>query len=120
MTAYSLQNPTTNSQAYTVKLIQKGPTLFTTSPESLPHELRQVARMIDVGMGKNDVIYRGGIERQMPVFFERLLAATLIQSAIKKDSLAGSLDKMHRSRRRASCAVKSYFHLAFLNRFVLR
>ena len=26
--AYRLQNPTTNSQAYTVKLIQKGPTLF--------------------------------------------------------------------------------------------
>ena len=32
MTAYSLQNPTTNGQAYTVKLIQKGPTPFCHEP----------------------------------------------------------------------------------------
>ena len=60
--------------------------------ESLADELRQIAGVVDVGVRKNHVVNRFRIDRQIAVLFERLLAATLIESAVEKYALPIGLD----------------------------
>jgi hypothetical protein len=67
-----------------------------------------------MGMGKNDVIYRPGIEWQMAVFFERLFPASLIQSAIEKNPLSTGFNKVHGTGRCTSGSKKCDFHILFL------
>ena len=78
--------------------------------EPLAHELRQIPRMVDVGVGKDDVIDGLCVERKIAVLFERFLAVALIESAVEQNPLSVRLDEMHRARRRLRGSVKRYFH----------
>ena len=58
------------------------------SAEPLPDKLRQVARVVYMGMGEYDVVDRLRVDRKVPVLLEGFLAVALIESAIKQSSVA--------------------------------
>ena len=82
--------------------------------ESLADELRQIAGVVDVGVRKNHVVNRFRIDRQIAVLFERLLAATLIESAVEKYALSIGLDEVHRASCGVSCSVECYLHAVII------
>ena len=80
------------------------------SAEPGPHELRQVAGMVDMGVGEDHVVDRLGIDRKVAVLFERLLAVPLIETAVQKNPLAAGFDEMHGASRGAGRTEKCDFH----------
>ena len=78
--------------------------------EALPHELREVARMVDVRMREDHVVDRLGVDREVTVLLERLLAVPLVEPAVEQDPLAVGLDEVHRPRRRLCRSVEGNFH----------
>src|SRR3546814_16961812 len=69
------------------------------SPKAVTHEARQIARVIEMGMGENDCIDAGGRDRQrLPIEFTQIFHA-LKQAAIDQDELAVMLAQIGR----ASC-----------------
>jgi hypothetical protein len=51
-------------------------------------ELRKVARVVDMGMRKDDGIESFRVERNMPVLFESLFPVALVKTAVKQDFFA--------------------------------
>src|SRR5690606_25534917 len=65
--------------------------------KAVPHEARQIARMVEMGVCENDRIDAGGRDRQwFPVEFAQILHA-LEQAAIDQDALAFMFEKMLRT-----------------------
>ena len=51
-------------------------------PKALAHKLRQVSRMVDVGVGKDYIIDRLRIDREIAVFLEGLFTMALVKTAV--------------------------------------
>src|SRR3546814_19623712 len=67
------------------------------TPKAVTHEARQIARVIEMGMGENDCIDAGGRDRQrFPIEFTQIFPA-LNQAAIDQDALAVMLEQMFRT-----------------------
>ena len=80
------------------------------SAKALPDELRQVAAVVDVRVGEDHVVDLRGIDWEVPVLFERLLAVALVQPAVEQYPLAVRFYKMHGASRRLRRPVESYSH----------
>jgi hypothetical protein len=46
----------------------------------------EIARVVDVGVGEDEHVDLGGVDRELPVDLEGLLAPSLIESAIEQDT----------------------------------
>ena len=79
-------------------------------PEALPHELRQVPGVVYVGVREDHVVDLGGIDREVPVLLEGLLAVALVESAVEQYALPVRLDEVHGARGRLRRAVECYSH----------
>ena len=66
--------------------------------ESLLHQVWKIAAVIDVGVAQHHGVQRVGIEGEVPVAFDRVRAAALVQTAFEKEFPAVDLQKVHRSR----------------------
>ena len=64
-------------------------------PESLLHESRQVAAMIDVGVGEDDGFDIRRVEGESAVTFLRFISSAVIHPAIKEDRLSCHRQQMH-------------------------
>ena len=80
------------------------------APEALPDKLRQVAGMVYVRVREYDVVYGRRVHRKVAVLLERLLAMSLVQSAVEEDPLSVRLDEMHRPRGRLRGSIERYSH----------
>ena len=85
--------------------------------EALAHELRQVAGVVDVRVGEDHVVDLRGIDWEVPVLFERLLAVVLVQPAVEQYPLAVRFYKMHGAGRRLRRSVESYSHAMIIPKF---
>ena len=65
--------------------------------ETVFDQRRQVARVVDVRVGKESGRNRAGVERQMRVVFRRLGTMSLLHPTVHKDALTGIFDQMHRA-----------------------
>ena len=78
----------------------------------MAHELGQVAGVVDVRVGEDHRVELRRIEREIAVLLERLLAVTLVESAIQQNALAVRLHEMHRTRGRLRRTVERDLHCA--------
>jgi len=63
--------------------------------ESLPHQVGQVAAVIDVSVAQHDGLNVLRSKRKLPIPLKRLPAPALVQSAIQEQLLAIHLDQVH-------------------------
>src|SRR3546814_7580762 len=67
------------------------------TPKAVTHEARQIARVIEMGLGENDCIAAGGRDRQrFPIASTQIFHA-LTNAAIVQDALAVVLAQMFRT-----------------------
>ena len=78
--------------------------------EALFDEVREVARMIDMGVRENDTIYRTRVEWEATIAVAGLRAATLEEPAIEQDAAIALPHFMHGSSHCACGAPKINFH----------
>jgi hypothetical protein len=57
-------------------------------------EVRQIACVIDVGVGEDDTVDLFRIKKEVAIPFHRLCTSTLIESAIEEDACFIDLDEM--------------------------
>jgi len=60
----------------------------------------KISTVVDVGVRKNHSVDPGDRKREMTVAFKRVAAASLVQTAVEKESLSCRLDVVHRSGNR--------------------
>ena len=70
--------------------------------------------MVDVSVGKNYIIDRLRIDREITVFLEGLFAMALIKTAVKQNAFAVGFDEMHRAGSRLGSSVESNFHILII------
>ena len=58
------------------------------APETLLHQVREITRVINVGVRQHHGINAGGIKEEIPVPLAGLLALALIQAAIEEEAFA--------------------------------
>ncbi len=78
--------------------------------EALAHELRQVARVVDVRMREDDVVDCFGVDWEVSIFFESFLAVALEEAAIEEDTFTIGFEEVHRAGCRLCRAVECEFH----------
>ena len=84
------------------------------SPEPMLHQLRKIAGMVDMGMGKDHEIDGLCINGEIAVLLEGLLAVALIKAAIEKNPLSTGFNKVHGTGCCTSGSKKCDFHILFL------
>ena len=62
--------------------VDRGRARIDLAAEPAPHELRQVARMVDVGVREDHRVDGRGVHRHVPVPLERLFAVPLVEPAV--------------------------------------
>ena len=70
----------------------------------------KISAVIDVGVRKNHAVDAGHRKREMTVAFKGVAAASLVQTAVEKESLSCRLDVVHGPGNRLGGAPKSDSH----------
>jgi hypothetical protein len=73
-------------------------------------QCRQVAGVIDMGMGQKEGVKRSGVKRKMAVPLAGILAPALISAAIEKEFLSVYIEVMHRSCDSLGSSPESKLH----------
>ena len=94
--------------------IRRGMAREHATAESLSDELRKVARMVDMGVGKDHVVDGLRIDGKLSVLLESLFAVPLVEAALEEYALAVRLDEVHRAGRSAGSSVECDFHVTSL------
>lgn len=81
------------------------------SAEALLDQSGQAATVVDVSVRKQNQIYRGGVERKLPVAPLALGPAPLVEAAIEQNALPGHLEQMLGTRDIARSTVGSELHV---------
>jgi len=82
------------------------------SVEAFFCEIGEVSCVVDVGVGKDDVVDVGGVEvGEAAVDFVGIKASALIESAVEEDFGAVNFEEVLRARGRASGAAEFDFHM---------
>ena len=67
------------------------------SVKAMPYELRRASGRGEAGVGEQDGVNLGGIEREFPVFFGGLRHVALKEPGVQQDARAGRLEQDHRA-----------------------
>ena len=73
-------------------------------------EMRQIARVVDMRVGKHHAVDLRRIKREVTVALQSLRTSSLIQSAIQQDASVVDLNEVFRSRRCSCRSAKGDFH----------
>ena len=77
--------------------VARGRRAINRAAETLAHQVRQIAAVIDVGMAKHHRVDLGGLEWKVAVPLPCLGPLALIQPAVQQKTPACRLDQVHRA-----------------------
>lgn len=78
--------------------------------KALAHELGKVARVVDVRVGKDDVVDCFGVDGKVSILLEGFLTMALEEAAIEEDTFTVGFEEVHRASCGLSRAIECEFH----------
>ena len=78
--------------------------------KALAHELGKVARVVDVRVGKDDVVDCFWVDGKVSILLEGFLTMALEEAAIEEDTFTVGFEEVHRASCGLSRAVECEFH----------
>ena len=85
------------------------------APETMFHQVGDIARMVDMGVRQDHHIHQPGREGQFPVAPPGLVALAFIEAAVQENPLLIHRDQMLGTGDRLGCPEKGNFHLGTSN-----